>query len=95
MTTSADLQAYAATDFGLSFSNVELSGAIVTTDMCYKVEGDVVNVSSWTYVESGVWSADTDYDNCSVDTLSTTKSVMTKAEARCHYKHNLQLGFRA
>ena len=92
MTTSADLQAYAATLFGLQLVTLDN----VTTSICYQVEGDAVTVSIDSYIESGVWSYDTDYDDCSVEVLTVgNKVVMTKAEARGHYKHHLQLGFKA
>ena len=89
MTTSADLQAYAATLFGLTL--VSLEG--VTTAICYQVEGDTVNVSTDTYIES---APQADYDDCSLEVLTVgNKVAMTKAEARGHYKHHLQLGFKA
>ena len=92
MTTSADLQAYADTFFGLTL--VSLEG--VTTAICYQVEGDTVNVSTDTYIES---EATLDYDDeldCDIEVLTVgTKLAMTKAEARGHYKHHLQLGFKA
>ena len=88
MTTSADLQAYATTLFGLTL--VSLEG--VTTAICYQVDGDTVHVSTDTYIEE-VYDDELDSD---IEVLTVGKKlVLTKQEARGHYKHHLQRGYTA